>query len=171
LTISEIRKFYKITQGFHECTRLWAFVETTISNSAGKDFAEWFLGHSQSPYWKTKPEAKREFYLTKCVQHLTFLDYSWLETSESSNEAGLLDKDKQIEELRAKMAKMEESQDTMRVKDKEFQGLKEQVEEIQDLYQNLIKTLNEAVDLREKIRANPQEFLEAEYDMYVPIDV
>ena len=36
------------------------------------------------------------------------------------------------------------------------------MEEIRDLYQGLIKTLNEAVDLREKVRANPQEFLEAD---------
>ena len=46
-------------------------------------------------------------------------------------------------------------------KDQEISELKEQVEEIRDLYQGLIKTLNEAVDLREKVRANPQEFLEA----------
>jgi integrase/recombinase XerD len=47
-------------------------------------------------------------------------------------------------------------------KDLEIQELKEQVEEIRDLYHGLIKTLNEAVDLREKVRANPQEFLEAD---------
>lgn len=50
----------------------------------------------------------------------------------------------------------------LKAKDVEVQGLKEQVEEIRDSYQGLIKTLNEAVDLREKIRASPQEFLEAD---------
>jgi len=45
-------------------------------------------------------------------------------------------------------------------KDHEIHELKEQVGEIRGLYQDLIKTLNEAVDLREKVRANPQEFLE-----------
>ena len=50
----------------------------------------------------------------------------------------------------------------MESKDKEIQGLKGEVEEIRDLYQSLIKTLNEAVDLREKVRVNPQEFLEAD---------
>ena len=45
---------------------------------------------------------------------------------------------------------------------KEIHELKEQVGEIRELYQDLIKTLNEAVDLREKVRANPQEFLEAD---------
>jgi len=50
----------------------------------------------------------------------------------------------------------------LKAKDVEIQGLKEQAEEIQDLYQSLIKTLNEAVDLREKVRANPQEFLEVD---------
>jgi hypothetical protein len=50
----------------------------------------------------------------------------------------------------------------MHAKDQEIHELKEQVEEIRDLYQGLVKTLNEAVDLREKVRANPQEFLEAD---------
>lgn len=49
-----------------------------------------------------------------------------------------------------------------KAKDKEIQGLKEQVEEIQYLYQNLTKTLDEVADLRAKIRANPQAFLEAD---------
>jgi hypothetical protein len=40
--------------------------------------------------------------------------------------------------------------------------MQEQIQKIRDLYQGLIKTLNEAVDLREKISANPQEFLEAD---------
>jgi hypothetical protein len=48
----------------------------------------------------------------------------------------------------------------MREKDKEIQELREQVVEIRDLYQALTKTLD--ADLRAKIRANPQEFLEAD---------
>ena len=47
-------------------------------------------------------------------------------------------------------------------KDQEIHELKEQVEEIRDLYQGLIKTLNEAVDLKAKVRANSHEFLEAD---------
>jgi archaellum component FlaC len=50
----------------------------------------------------------------------------------------------------------------MREKDKEIQELREQVVEIRDLYQALTKTLDEVADLRAKIRANPQEFLEAD---------
>lgn len=60
------------------------------------------------------------------------------------------------------MAKMEESENSMREKDREFQGLKEHIEEIRGLYLGLIEPLNTAVDLRKKIRANPQEFLEAD---------
>jgi predicted nucleic acid-binding Zn-ribbon protein len=71
-------------------------------------------------------------------------------------------KNKEIQDLRAKMAKMEESQNSMREKDKEIQELREQVVEIRDLYQALTKTLDEVADLRAKIRANPQEFLEAD---------
>jgi integrase/recombinase XerD len=50
----------------------------------------------------------------------------------------------------------------LKAKDVEIQGLKEQAEEIQDLYQSLTKTLDEVADLRAKIRANPEEFLEAD---------
>jgi integrase/recombinase XerD len=67
-----------------------------------------------------------------------------------------------------KMKKQEESRmnaivdERLKAKEVEIQGLKEQVEEVQDLYQSLTKTLDEVADLRAKIRANPQEFLEAD---------
>jgi hypothetical protein len=124
-----------------------SFVQTTISNSAGQDFAEWFLGHAKSPYWKTKPEAKREIYLTKCVPHLTFLDYSRLEVMERSNEAGLLAKEEQIAGLRqeviqSKQRLAEMYHDGMEEgerKDREIHELKEQVEQIRLDMENLIK--------------------------------
>jgi integrase len=79
------------------------FVETTVSDSAGKDYAEWFLGHSKSPYWTRKEQEKREIYATKCMKYLTFLDYTTLEARGKSIEANLQEKDKVIKGLEAQI--------------------------------------------------------------------
>jgi hypothetical protein len=55
-----------------------------------------------------------------------------------------------------------EALEAAKKKEDEMQVLKEQVEEIRELYQGLTKTLDEVADLRSKIRANPKEFLEAD---------
>ncbi|MFY9799076.1 MAG: hypothetical protein WAK17_00060 [Candidatus Nitrosopolaris sp.] len=61
------------------------------------------------------------------------------------------------QEMQALRNEILETKSTQQKKEDEMQ---EQIEEIRDLYQGLIKTLNEAVDLRARFRANPQEFLE-----------
>lgn len=50
--------------------------------------------------------------------------------------------------------------ETKAVQQKKEDAMQEQIEEIRDLYMSLINTLNEAVDLRRKIPANPQDFLQ-----------
>ncbi len=82
------------------------FVETTISDAAGKDYAEWFLGHVKSPYYTNKEQARREIYRTKCMKYLTFLDYSLLEAAGHSTEASLQEKTKEIQALQEQMVKM-----------------------------------------------------------------
>jgi integrase len=86
------------------------FVDSTITDLAGKDYAEWFLGHSKSPYYTKKEPDRREIYATKCMKYLTFLDYSLLEAAGHSTEARLQEKAKEIQALKEQMAKMEESQ-------------------------------------------------------------
>ncbi|TLX89487.1 MAG: site-specific integrase [Thaumarchaeota archaeon] len=81
------------------------FVKTVISNHAGNDYSEWFLGHSKSPYWTLKEPAKREIYGTKCMKYLTFLDYSNIETPSKNIELKLEERDKQIEVLAKKQEK------------------------------------------------------------------
>jgi hypothetical protein len=105
------------------------FVQSTISDTAGKDYAEWFLGHKKSPYYTKKEPELRDIYSTKCVKYLTFLDYSLLEASGKSIDAELQVKDKQIQSLASRVES----------KDKEMQALKEQIEEIRYLYQDLIQ--------------------------------
>src|SRR4029078_50555 len=78
------------------------FVKTVISNQVGQDYSEWFLGHSQSPYWTLKEANRREIYATKCMKYLTFLDYSTLEATGKNIESKLLEKDKQIKSMKAK---------------------------------------------------------------------
>lgn len=76
------------------------FVKTIISNQVGRDYSEWFLGHSKSPYWTLKEVGRREIYATKCMKYLTFLDYSTLEITGKNIESKLLEKDKEIQLLK-----------------------------------------------------------------------
>jgi integrase len=79
------------------------FVDTTISNTVGKDYAEWFLGHANSPYYTAKPQERAEIY-SKCMKHLTFLDYTVLEAMGKSTEADLEIKSKEIAALQQQLA-------------------------------------------------------------------
>jgi integrase len=56
------------------------FVRTTLSDQVSADYAEWFLGHKGSSYWKKKEDEKRDIYANKCMKPLTFLDFSGLVT-------------------------------------------------------------------------------------------
>lgn len=85
------------------------FVESTITDLTGKDYAEWFLGHAKSPYYTKKEPVKREIHASKCMKYLIFLDYSVLEARGKGTEAGLQEKTKQIQALQDRIARMEES--------------------------------------------------------------
>jgi hypothetical protein len=76
------------------------FVKTVISDQTNKDYSEWFLGHSKSPYYTKKEPEKREIYATMCMKYLTFLDYVTLESAGKNIEAQLSEKDKEIQLLR-----------------------------------------------------------------------
>lgn len=83
---------------FHTLRR---YVYTTICDqTADQAYAEWFLGHSKSPYHTKKEEAKREFYEVKCMPALTFLNFEQLEKTGRNINAKLLEKDRQIAYLR-----------------------------------------------------------------------
>jgi integrase len=74
------------------------FVKTTISDSlAGSDYSEWFLGHSKSTYYVSKPEVRAEIYATKCMKYLTFLDYSTLEATGKTMEARDNEREKEMQ--------------------------------------------------------------------------
>jgi integrase len=76
------------------------FTKTVISDQTNQDYSEWFLGHSKSPYYTKKEYDRREIYVTRCMKHLTFLDYTVLEATGKSIEAKILEKEKEIQLLR-----------------------------------------------------------------------
>ena len=83
----------------HSMRRL---VKTIVSDQAGQDYSEWFLGHNHSPYWGKKEHELSQIYATKCMKYLTFLDYATLEATGKGIEAKLFEKDQEIKILRQK---------------------------------------------------------------------
>lgn len=81
------------------------FVYTTICNRVDQGFAEEYLGHSGSVYHTMKEAERREIYATKIMKHLTFLDFSGLETLSKNIEIKLEEKDRQIEALMKRQEK------------------------------------------------------------------
>jgi integrase len=77
------------------------FVKTVISDATNQDYSEWFLGHKKSPYYVKKEHELREIYKSKCMHHLTFLDYeAALESGGRTAEVKLQEKQREIEQLR-----------------------------------------------------------------------
>jgi integrase len=83
---------------FHSFRR---FVKSVVSDSVNQDYSEWFLGHRKSPYYVKKEYELREIYKSKCMHHLTFLDYeAALESGGRTAEMKLQEKQREIEQLR-----------------------------------------------------------------------
>jgi integrase len=83
---------------FHSFRR---FVKSVVSDSVNQDYSEWFLGHRKSPYYVKKEHELREIYKSKCMHHLTFLDYdAALELGGRTAEIKLQEKQREIEQLR-----------------------------------------------------------------------
>jgi integrase len=80
------------------------FCKGVISDQAGQDYSEWFLGHSKSVYWTRKELERRQIYKTRCMNYLTFLDYYTLETTGKNIEAMLSEKEQEIKHLRQRDA-------------------------------------------------------------------
>ncbi len=92
-----LRRRRKIT--LHSLRR---FNKSVISDQAGKDYSEWFLGHAKSPYYTKKEVDRKEIYATKCMKYLTFLDYTTLEARGRGVEAKLREKDIELQDMKEK---------------------------------------------------------------------
>ena len=83
---------------FHSFRR---YVKSIVSDSVNQDYSEWFLGHRKSPYYVKKEHELREIYKSKCMHHLTFLDYdAALKSGGRTAEMKLHEKQREIEQLR-----------------------------------------------------------------------
>jgi len=102
------------------------FVDSTITDLTGKDYAEWFLGHAGNSYYTKKESDRREIYAIKCMKYLTFLDYTTLQASGKSIEAKLYEKEKEIQSIKQKY-----DQDIQTVRDEMNQQFKQIMSMIQ----------------------------------------
>jgi hypothetical protein len=80
------------------------YVKGIISDQAGQDYSEWFLGHDHSVYWTKKESDRRQIYASKCMKYLTYLDYSTLEATGKNIESKLSEKEYEIKLLRERDA-------------------------------------------------------------------
>lgn len=119
------------------------YVKTVIADQVSKDYSEWFLGHSKSPYYTMKESMRREIYQTKCMKYLTFLDYSTLEATGKSIESELDTKDKEIQALKDEMAELRETLMTQQNVKKEMVKVEESKNVNVALIKELIKTVGQ----------------------------
>jgi integrase len=89
------------------------FVKVTVADNVNSDYSEYILGHAHSSYYTKKELARRELYINKVMRHLTFLDYSLLETTGKGIEASLQEKDIRITTLEREMKELTDSHDIL----------------------------------------------------------
>jgi integrase len=81
---------------FHSFRR---FVYTTIDSLGLNQFAEYYIGHSNSPYW-SKPEEEKIQTFRKIEMYLTFLDVASLEAKGADMRTKLEQNDEQVRAMR-----------------------------------------------------------------------
>jgi integrase len=77
-----------------------------ITQQTNSEYANYILGHSNSPYWTHTEQERRDIYRTKCMPYLTVLDYSALDTHSKNIETNLLEKDRKIADLAHELAEL-----------------------------------------------------------------
>jgi integrase len=114
------------------------FVKTTLSDSIGHDWSEFFIGHAGSTYYQ-KSERERMELFKKSEPYLTYLDITALEAYQTNNQ-------NQIEELRAEIQKMKEREKQQR----ENSMLSQEVLNVVLNDPSIIKQIEDAVIRRQK---------------------
>ncbi|MGH9984427.1 MAG: tyrosine-type recombinase/integrase [Nitrososphaeraceae archaeon] len=82
------------------------FCKGIVSDQAGSDYSEWFLGHNYSSYWTRKEQERRNIYAKKCMPYFTILDYSGLDKRSKNIEIAMKEKDQEIVMLKRDMKNM-----------------------------------------------------------------
>jgi integrase len=110
------------------------FVKSTISD-INSDYSEFILGHSGSSYWTKKEPERREFYASKCMRYLTFLDYSALELQGKNIESKLDEKDREIENIKSELTRLKNFElDYNRTFTQRFKEMEENLDYYRRLY-------------------------------------
>ena len=131
---------------FHSFRR---YVKTTITNQTRNDaYAEWFIGHSGSPYYTNKPEQLKSIYKEDCMRYLTFLDYLTVESVARNSEEQIKELRKENELLRAKIRHVDVT------KDLELQQLKQRDSMTTDAIGMLTDTVMRMKEELEQMKKN-----------------
>lgn len=81
-----------------------------INEQTNSEFANFYLGHSNSPYWTHKESERREIYRTKCMSFLTI----YQETRDDTIENALKEKNSEIQLLRKQIEIIRNDQEKVR---------------------------------------------------------
>ena len=87
--------------------RLRAFVFSTISSLGDTEYANYFIGHANSTYYRQTPKATEEAY-RKIEPYLTYLDVGAMEAHGKSLEARAEALEKKVQEQARELAKRDE---------------------------------------------------------------
>jgi integrase len=85
---------------FHSFRR---FVYTTVDSLGLNQFAEYYIGHSNSPYW-SKPEEEKIQTFRKIEPYITFLDVASLEAKGADMRTRLEQNDEQLKGMREQLS-------------------------------------------------------------------
>jgi integrase len=83
------------------------FVKSTISDLGYYDYSEWFIGHSESTYYRKSEKEKVELF-RKIEPYLTFLNYAELERKGADIASQLEEKDRMIQNMIQKQEQFEQ---------------------------------------------------------------
>ena len=112
------RKRHEIT--LHSFRR---FTYSIIEDQVNTGFAEYILGHSNTPYHNQKEDKITQVYLTKCMPALTILDYSAIEATGKNIQDRIDQKDAQIASLNNQVMKLTQKQDELELIKTQLQGV------------------------------------------------
>lgn len=97
--LMKVHKDQKKDNGKRNKITLHSFRRTCysiIEAQVGNEYANWFLGHNHSVYWTHKDNEKAEIYRTKCMNALTILDYTAIDTRSKNIEIAMKERDQEI---------------------------------------------------------------------------
>jgi integrase len=125
------------------------FVYSTITDLGYHDFANSFIGHAGSTYWRKTDSQKLELF-KKIEPYLTYLDYSELEAKGADVQTKLSESQQELLDVKKQLKEMQEQQQEQQKILEEFrpENQKKLLKEIYGYYEKLVtekdRSLSEA---------------------------